>query len=595
MADGLGGCDLQRGEFSIAMTRPLFSVITTTLNQGACLRGAIESVLSQDGLPFEHIVVDGGSSDNTESILADYPHLTVLKVPFVSPSQALNAGFAVARGEILSWLSPNDRYLPGAFEVVAREIERHPVVMGGCAVCDARGDTTTQIDNIERTWFDTMKYWVSHAVPTQPAVFFKRGLLAELEMEPGEVFDEGLHLAMDFDLWLRIQEYYPFSLRIPEVVARRVPAEPSVQPVDAGSVHREMSRIFRRHASRRVQPEQNFSFVLPVNGPLVEARSLFEQIDAQTVSSIEVVIVDYSGTPATSRLIRDGVFACGARYRNIAFQCVSLSGESEVSLAAAIDLGVRSARSHIVACLGGARSIPETFAADASRAFLRDEVGLLLPYIDPETSSRLFIEKHGTAVFNPAGPFSLPQGFQLDCVVRKLAWLDCGGFALHDRFPTIEFNMKRLMVMLAHKAWLLVHEPLLNLESGSVARNEGPFRLYENSVVVDEIAREMRRNPFSVMRVKSGYGLVLPDDLWQSAQGVIQRIPDAGPCAILELSRDELKDVAERNPAYGPALYYLAQVLRESGDRAEAERVLDRWREVHKGERSSPLYGGVLG
>lgn len=576
------------------MARPVFSIITVTLDEGACLRGAIESVCTQERCgEVEHIIVAGVECKTLEELQKEFPHLKVVRTTALSESQALNSGFSIASGEILSWLSPHDRYARGSFARVVQEIERHPVVMGACGVCDERGVVLSQVDNVERSWFDTMKYWVAHAVPMHPSVFFKRSILGELQIEPGEVFDESLHFSMDFDLWLRIQEMHPFSLGISEVLAYRPQREVVSNAVDTAAMHAEMSRVFRRHASRRVQPEQNVSFVVPVTDSLSDVQPLLQQLINQTLPSLELVIVDASGTPEKNREILEEVWAQVARNRSITFQYVALSPEGGCSLAAAFDAGVRAARAHFVACLATSRTIPETFAADVLRCFARDEIGLVLPSLDAPLVEKLFVTKHGTQIFNPAGPFTLPAQPHLECVVRKLAWLDSGGFSLHDRFPEFEFSMKRLMVMLAHKAWRIVSEPLLEPLRAPRAAGDEPFRLYENSVVVDEIARELRRNPFSILRAKSGFGLVLPDDLWQCAQSVMQRMPDAGASALGMLPSGELREVAVRNPVFGPALYCLAEALVREGKVEDAERVRSQWREVHEGEKRSPLYGGV--
>lgn len=574
------------------MSRPTFSIITVSLNQGDLLRGAIESVQQQHGAVVQHIIVDGGSTDQTEEILKEYPHLLVVRVPFLTQSQALNSGFAVATGEIVSWLSPWDRYAPQAFAHVVKEIERHPVVMGACACGEEQDKVSEKVDNVERSWFDTMKYWVANAVPMQPAVFFKRSILAKLEIEPGEVFDEGLHYAMDFDLWLRIQEHYPFSLRIPEVLAYRRRGAAATTSVDSSLTQREMSRVFRRHASRRIHPEQNFSVVVPLGSSVSETHSLLEQLNAQTLPGVEVVVVDYSGDPAAFKVTREAIEGCSNRWKNIAFQCIALSADEHRSKAGAIDAGVRAARSQVVACIDPSSTVPANFANEALRCFSKDEIGLVLPSLGDELSAQLFTTMHGTKVFNPKGAFALPANVRLDCLVRKLAWIDCGGFALHDRFPDVEFSIKRLMVMLAHKAWRIVSEPLLPVVSSGDRAPAEPFRLYENCVVVDEIAREMRRNPFSVMRSKFGFGLVLSEDIWQRAQSVIQSMPVGRGGSIHEMTSDQLKKISDQNPVYGPVLYCLAQALIREGKQDEAQRVLERWKSVHDQERSSPLYGG---
>lgn len=572
----------------------MFSIITVSLNQAAYLRGAIESVLTQDNCgPIEHIVVDGGSMDETDQIVREYPHLKVIRSPFISTAQALNVGFSVAAGDIVSWLHPQDRYAHGAFAEVATEIERHPVVMGACGILDEHGLMVSRVENVERAWFDTIKYWVAQALPLQPGLFFKRNILAELRIEPSEVFDEGLHFAMDFDLWLRIQEAYPFSLRTPEILAYRHRRELIASGPTASALQTEMSRVFRRHATRRVQPEQNLSFVVPVTNSLEEAVPFLRHLGSQSLTALEVVVVGASGDHDTNRLTAESVWAYGARSKNITFQYVALPVDSGLSIAAALDAGVRAARSHLVACLSLSRTLPESFASDVLKLFSRDEIGLVLPSLDEQLTDKLFVSKHGTRIFNPAGPFSLSPESRVECVVRKLAWIDSGGFSMHDRFPNLEFSVKRLMVMLAHKAWRIVTEPLLEPIAVASRKNNSPFRLYENSVVVDELARELRRNPFSIMRAKNGFGLVLPDDLWQCAQLVVQRIPKEAPVIHPHLASDALKTIAEQNPVYGPVLFYLAEALEREGKVQDANRVRSRWLEVHEGEKNSPLFGGI--
>ncbi|MDD5260580.1 MAG: glycosyltransferase [Methylacidiphilales bacterium] len=52
-----------------------FSIITPSYNQGCYIQETIESVCLQDYPEFEHIIVDGGSTDQTLNILKAHPHL----------------------------------------------------------------------------------------------------------------------------------------------------------------------------------------------------------------------------------------------------------------------------------------------------------------------------------------------------------------------------------------------------------------------------------------------------------------------------------------------------------------------------------------
>src|SRR3972149_3011991 len=102
-----------------------YSVVTPTLNQGHFLKETIQSVQDQK-YPFkEHIGVDGGSSDDTFSILKDNEdHLKWASLPGLGQSGAINHGWKISTGDILSWLNSDDLLVPGALEKVSEIFER---------------------------------------------------------------------------------------------------------------------------------------------------------------------------------------------------------------------------------------------------------------------------------------------------------------------------------------------------------------------------------------------------------------------------------------------------------------------------------------
>src|SRR5437016_162728 len=104
----------------------MISVVTPTFNQAPFIEQTIQSVLDQRPAAFEHIVIDGGSTDGTLEILAKYNHLKWISERDNGQSDALNKGFKKATGEIIGWINSDDWYEPGTFALVAKFFAENP-------------------------------------------------------------------------------------------------------------------------------------------------------------------------------------------------------------------------------------------------------------------------------------------------------------------------------------------------------------------------------------------------------------------------------------------------------------------------------------
>ena len=101
--------DAQKGAHVSPMKSPLVTVVTPSYNQGRFIRATIESVLSQDYPNLEYIIMDGGSTDETAAVVNDYAsRLTWISEKDRGQSHAINKGFRMAKGEIVSWLNSDD-------------------------------------------------------------------------------------------------------------------------------------------------------------------------------------------------------------------------------------------------------------------------------------------------------------------------------------------------------------------------------------------------------------------------------------------------------------------------------------------------------
>ena len=187
---------------------PKISIITPSYNQGLFIEETIKSVFSQDYTNFEHIVIDGGSTDDTLDILRRYPHLKIVSEPDSGQAAAVNKGLRMATGDIIGWLNSDDIYYPGVFKEIAGTIhpEKGPfIVMGRCLFVDENGKPTGKEHPSEFiSSHGVIKIWKGYTIP-QPAVFFHRHVY-----EKCGGLDEKLYFCLDYDLFVRYSRIYHF-------------------------------------------------------------------------------------------------------------------------------------------------------------------------------------------------------------------------------------------------------------------------------------------------------------------------------------------------------------------------------------------------
>ena len=122
---------------------PRISVVIPTYNRGALLPRAIASALEQTCSPYEVIVVDDGSTDDTAARCEAWgDRIRYLRIDNAGVSAARNAGIAIARGEWIALLDSDDAWVPTKLEV---QLAAHAAVpaaswcVTGCEVVDGLG------------------------------------------------------------------------------------------------------------------------------------------------------------------------------------------------------------------------------------------------------------------------------------------------------------------------------------------------------------------------------------------------------------------------------------------------------------------------
>jgi hypothetical protein len=572
------------------MPLPKFSVITVSYNQGEFIRQTIESVLNQNYPNFEHLVIDAGSTDNTLEILKRYPHLKWTSEPDRGQSHGLNKGFTRATGEVIAWINSDDWYAPGAFAEVARHIASHPIVLGTSVVTNREGEPQEQVLNLERSWFDTLKYWVFNSVPAQPGVFFRRDVFHALGITPAEALDEGLEFTMDFDFWLRVQERIPFAFRTPHTLAFMRNYDTNKTGANSTGVYREMSRVFRRHVARRCPPEQSLSWVVPFDGPF-DPRPMLEGISKQGYPGQEVLFVDYSWDRSIVRQVRKAVLALENDFPNLALRISRTDNRGARARSTAIARGIDDAGAPVVVVYASGAQVGQDLARQLVSLFATDSLGLVLLSLSDDQKEVLFKAQGGHLVCNPLGPFSLTLS-DLQFAIRKVTWRDIQTLFSPPASASASLLYKRIVVHALHSAWhVTLHDSgAFKATPTHIPLHNDPNRLFENCVVVNEVVRSVREKPFVQHRVKTGFALSFPEDLANMARAVCEDAPaEWNEFATFDLGT--LEKLVASYPRFGPARHRLHSVRRDHGDVIGAQADLEIWRTMHAQELGSPLIG----
>jgi glycosyltransferase involved in cell wall biosynthesis len=187
------------------------SIVTPSYNQGKFIKDTFDSIINQDiNFELEYILVDAVSTDETPKIVEKFaPKFKSKGIEFIyicekdkGQSDAINKGWKIATGDIVTYLNSDDYYEPNVLQKVMDYFIDNPNIKwayGGWNFVNKNG---ILYKSVQPAIFKKQKL-LDYCNIAQPSCFFRKELLGEFG-----ILNEKIHLAMDYDLWLRFTTKY---------------------------------------------------------------------------------------------------------------------------------------------------------------------------------------------------------------------------------------------------------------------------------------------------------------------------------------------------------------------------------------------------
>lgn len=196
--------------------RPLVSIIVPSFNQGRYIRETLDSCLGQSYRPLEVIVIDGGSTDATVSILGAYgaEELSWISEPDRGVVDAVNKGLKRVSGQYITIQSSDDLFLPSAIEAAVAALSNNPsagLAFGDVELIDS--DSRSLGFDVQGQ-FDLCAYLGRFMYIPQPGTLFTRAAMEAV----GGWCDDVSYVA-DADYWIRIASRFPV-VKVDRIVGR---------------------------------------------------------------------------------------------------------------------------------------------------------------------------------------------------------------------------------------------------------------------------------------------------------------------------------------------------------------------------------------
>jgi len=215
---------------------PKVSVIIPTYNRAYLLNRAINSVLKQSFQDFEIIIVDDASTDVTDNLINTLNDRSIVYIKHKKrrgASAARNTGIEIAHGEYIAFLDSDDEWLPEKLEKQLNVFDNSSyqdlgLVYTACLEIREAKQKRTLIPNFRGDILKNLlvKNYIGYtSIPLiKKECFTKAGL-----------FDEQLPGSQDWDMWIRIAQYYEVDF-VNDILVYVYPQRDGIMKNNAGAI-----------------------------------------------------------------------------------------------------------------------------------------------------------------------------------------------------------------------------------------------------------------------------------------------------------------------------------------------------------------------
>ncbi|MGB0763208.1 MAG: glycosyltransferase family 2 protein [Acidimicrobiales bacterium] len=226
----------------------VLSIITPTFNGAQFLSACIKCVTQQASSEIEHIVIDGGSSDDSVQLLEEYaekyPHLHFVSEPDKGQSDAMNKGIRMAKGSFITFLNVDDAYTENAIGEMLEEISREPKADFIAGNCECKGSSYYHLNRPLRLDPYSIVRPERYEFPANPAAYcYRRSLHDKIGY-----YNEEDHYSMDYGFLVAISPFIKY--RYIDVTWGVFNQHPDCKTIQGLSNSKETKRISLEHGIR---------------------------------------------------------------------------------------------------------------------------------------------------------------------------------------------------------------------------------------------------------------------------------------------------------------------------------------------------------